>query len=163
MVAKRALLGLTACAVLALFTLMLIPSASQAGEGIAAEIDSIPMTGAAAWDAEVWIVNASADLPSIPIAERAVHSDWTNGVDVEAIRNCYDGGNPVFQLWREPDKTTYHCFFQLPDGRLGDRIIAKDHKGWYERTAFVPKDGTWRAILDWLTRKGATRYTGPIK
>ncbi len=37
MVAKRALLGLTACAVLALFTLMLIPSASQAGEGIAAE------------------------------------------------------------------------------------------------------------------------------
>lgn len=161
MTARIALAGLVACIVLGLAAL--IPSAFKAGEEIASTVDSIPSHGAAVWDVETWVVTAM-ELPAIPRAQQVVHAARAHDEpDVEAIRRCYDGGNPVFQLWREKDKITYHCFFELPDGRLGDRIIAKDHQGWFERTAFVPKDGTWKSILDWLMRKGAARYTGPVK
>lgn len=163
MAAKLTLLGLLACCI-ALALAALIPPAFKAGKEIASTINSVPAPGAAVWDAETWAVTAM-ELPAIPREGQALHAEWDQRsiVDVEAIRRCYDGGNPVFQLWREKDKVTYHCFFELDDGRLGDRIIAKDHQGWFERTAFVPKDGTWKAILDWLMRKGAARYMGPIK
>lgn len=160
-VAKVALFGMVICALLAL--IFLLPSAMKAGEGIASAVDSMPAAGSAAWDVDVFMANAVAELPAIPREKVASHSEWAHdATDVEAIRQCYDGGNPPFQLWREKDKITYHCLFQLPDGRLGDRIIAKDGKSWFERTSFVPKDGSWRAILDWLTRKGASRYNGPL-
>lgn len=163
MTARLALFGLLAC--LALAIIALIPSAHKAGEGASASVASIPDLGAIQWDVETFMVNATVDRPAIPREGQALHAEWDQRsiADVDAIRRCYDGGNPVFQLWREKDKTTYHCFFELPDGRLGDRIIAKDHQGWFERTAFVPKDGTWKAILDWLVRKGASRYTGTLK
>lgn len=130
---------------------------------VASTVRSIPSHGAAVWDVETWVVTAM-ELPAIPRAQRGRtrRVGLLMEADVEAIRRCYDGGNPVFQLWREKDKITTTAF-ELPDGRLGDRIIAKDHQGWFERTAFAPKDGTWKSILDWLMRKGAARYTGPVK
>lgn len=82
--------------------------------------------------------------------------------EVEQIRACINNNGP-FMKFVEVDKKTFHLLCNLPDGRIGDQIITKDKSGFIEKTSFVPKDGTWKQIYDWLLRKGATKFTGDVK
>ena len=61
------------------------------------------------------------------------------------------------------NKKRFYGLCQLPDGRWGIREFIKDqvNKRWNEITAFVPKDGSRSAVIDYLTRSG-TRFKGPL-
>lgn len=88
------------------------------------------------------------------------HAVQRHGADAEAIRKCLDENGP-FQVWRTLDGETFYRLCQLDDGRWGLQAITKEGSTWYEKTAFIRGDGSWKALTDYLQRF-ATRYTGAL-
>lgn len=87
-------------------------------------------------------------------AEETYHAE-TSHAESELIKSaCQNNG--VYQFWREPNGRI-HQLCQLGDGRFGDWIVEKAGDHNESVTRFIPKDGDWNKILDWLRRKGATR------
>lgn len=82
--------------------------------------------------------------------------------EVTAIRNCINKSGPIM-TFREPDKRTFHLLCQLPDGKIGDQVVVKDGNKLVEKSSFIPKNGNWKDILNWLLRKGATKFGGNIQ
>lgn len=104
-------------------------------------------------------VDTTTYLPNIKGVAKHTIGLHTEADEVRISYSTYG----AFDVWREPDGVTYHCLVRLPDGSTGDRIITKASWGeWIEKTAFRPKGGNLRYILDWLARKGATRFTQPL-
>lgn len=93
------------------------------------------------------------------LVDNANHADLVHGDEAAQVRNaCQSNGH--YQIWMEPDHKTFHRLCQLPDGRWGDWIVAVRGALKEERTAFIPKDGSWGAVIKWLIGKGAARFTG---
>lgn len=88
------------------------------------------------------------------------HAIERHGADARAIRECLDNKGP-FQIWRARGGETFYRLCQLDDGRWGLQAIVKEGDVWYERTAFIRGDGSWKALMKYLQRF-ATRYTGTL-
>jgi hypothetical protein len=110
-----------------------------------------------------------ATVSNESVITESLHADWHS--EAQTIRDtCKNKG--VWQIFIEPDRETFHLLCNLKSGKIGDRIvkIEADKKtkilaqgDKFEKTAFIPKDGTWKTVSEWLSRKGATKYTEIIK
>lgn len=105
-----------------------------------------------------WLIAAAILLAAVIIVQ--AHAVQRHGADAEAIRKCLDNKGPQ-QLWRARDGATFYRLCQLDDGRWGLQSIVKEGEVWYEKTAFIRGDGSWKALMDYLQRF-ATRYTGTL-
>lgn len=81
--------------------------------------------------------------------------------EANLIRECYNNGN-LLQRWVRIDPAAGlqrdHCLVQLPDGKVGDRIVQFcKNVGWLEITAFVIGDGELKTAIDYLKSKACTQ------
>ncbi len=104
-------------------------------------------------------------LIGLTIAMAVVYNDHAverHGIaEVTAIRNCFENGGQ-FMVWR--DKRDHNKFFricQLPDGRYGMQVVQDKIRECIERTCFIPKNGTYREVIEYLGRF-ATRWKGVV-
>jgi len=88
------------------------------------------------------------------------HAVKRHGSEAEAIRKCLDNNGP-FQIWRALDGETFYRLCQLDDEQWGLQAITKEGNTWYEKTAFIRGDGSWKALMEYLQRF-ATRFTGTL-
>ena len=90
-----------------------------------------------------------------------------------AARDCLNK-NGVWKVYQEPKPTdnTFHWLCQDPVTKtVYDMIVEKINETTYhEKTAFMPKDGTWNKVFRWLIegegKRGGTWQnppTGPIE
>jgi hypothetical protein len=101
-----------------------------------------------------------AQLSEVNGVEESLHAEWHG--EAQAIRDTCNN-NGVYQVWVEPDKITFHLLCKLEQsGKIGDRIVKIADGEKSEKTAFIPKDGTWNKVIKWLENKGATRFNGKI-
>jgi hypothetical protein len=97
----------------------------------------------------------AVELPPIDNS-RSHASEVHTALTADAIRYCFDKNGGAYYIYREKHPTygwIYHLFCQLDDGSWADRLIYKLKNVWYEETAFVPKDGAWQSIKQWLQNK----------
>jgi hypothetical protein len=83
------------------------------------------------------------------------HAVARHGDDARAIRRCNMDQGPRF-VFRAGD--TYYLLCQLDDERWGLQAVKKGYKNLYnELTAFVKGKGTYRELMAYMQRIGATR------
>lgn len=105
--------------------------------------------------ATVWTVHVASD-----------HADVKHGGEAISTRNCLNRYG-AWQVWREPDGS-YHRLCRTPEGEIFDQIVrwANGNKRWEEVTAFKPdpwgEGNVWSVIRQWLEKKGAAPYKGPL-
>lgn len=90
------------------------------------------------------------------------HAEDAHGIsEVSQIRSCLDKNGP-YQVWKSTkDPNQFYFLCELDDGRWGMQAVVKEGEQLIEKTAFIPKDGSWMRVLNYLQRF-ATRFTGPI-
>lgn len=102
---------------------------------------------------------AGIDVDWSPVMQ-IVHRDHAvkkHGSDALAVRQSCDNGGRMHlfrsQSYRTPDKFFELCL--LDDGRVGLRIRewSKRACDWFERTSFVPGDGSYRAAIEYVTAR----------
>ena len=105
------------------------------------------------------VVLAATALPPIQRAHTR-HQDHPESV---AVRGCFEqrgGAQHIYRDRDDPDK--FYLLCQIPDGPYQDqwglRVIVRDAEGWWEKSTFVPKDGSWARVVEYLLRF-ATRWT----
>lgn len=107
---------------------------------------------------------ASILFATITIPPRVLndHAVERHGIStVSQIRTCLDNNGP-YQIWKskiDPDKFFLLC--QLEDGRWGLQIITNQIRQCFENTCFVPKDGSWARVIEYL-RGIATKFNGSL-
>ena len=79
------------------------------------------------------------------------HAVSRHCTDAEAIRKCLNDKGP-YQVWKAIDDNTFYRICQLDDSRWGLQAIIKVGEVWHEKTAFIAKDGTWKALIDYSQR-----------
>ena len=107
---------------------------------------------------------ASIFLATITIPPRVLarHAVEKHGVtDVSQIRTCLDENGP-YQIWKSKiDPKKFFLLCQLDDGRWGMQIVTNQIRQCFENTCFVPKDGSWVRVIEYL-RGIATRFNGSL-
>jgi len=80
--------------------------------------------------------------------------------EVTKVRNCFDkGGADIVYRQKLGNIFRFHLLCRLPNGTWVDRVIENINGTWEEITAFIPQDGSLKAVLDWLGRKAASKIT----
>jgi hypothetical protein len=102
-----------------------------------------------------------ASLPVIHLDQRA-HADHAES---PAVRRCLDNKG-AYQIWRsKQDPNRFYLLCQIDEepheGQWSVRIIVKTAKGWFEKSAYIPKDGTWARVIKYL-EGFATRWRQPL-
>jgi hypothetical protein len=109
-----------------------------------------------------WWLLAAAIVAALVVANGA-HSVAKHGSDALAVHNCLDQPEPPgYELWRVMNggNKHYECV-QLPDGRWGLRVIDFSRwRGWFERTSFVPKEGTYRQLIEYVSARAFRVWPG---
>jgi hypothetical protein len=82
------------------------------------------------------------------------------------VRRCTDGNKP-FMLYKSKAEDVWYIVCQIQeDGEWKDkwsiRAIIKDLGAWHERTAFIPKDGSWLRAIQQYLEGFATRWRQPL-
>jgi hypothetical protein len=82
------------------------------------------------------------------------------------VRRCPDGGNP-FMLYKHKQEDTWYILCQIKEagdyaGKWSLRPSAKDIEGWFEKSAYIPKDGTWEKVVIKYLENFATRWRQPL-
>lgn len=85
------------------------------------------------------------------------HAVTKHGQDALDIRRCLDLNGPN-QIRKSFDGSTFYLVCLLDDGRTG--IEPVDETG-YEKSAFVPRDGSWKAVQRYLDQF-STIYKGKL-
>lgn len=81
----------------------------------------------------------------------------TKHVEADPIRKCLDQNGPQM-VWWDKNADVYYLLCQLQDKSWGVQAVTPDGR---EKTAFVPKDGTWARVRAYL--EGFARpYKGPL-
>lgn len=83
------------------------------------------------------------------------HAVANHGKDALAVRDCLNKNGPAFTFQRPSDGYEFRLC-QLPDNRWGLQIVkwAADLGDQLEVTSFVPKDGSWTKVIEYLIRQG---------
>ncbi len=94
---------------------------------------------------------------TIEAVRRTEHATESHAVsDVNAIRSCLSK-NGSYQNWKI--KGTNNEFVRLCEvskNTWGIQIVRRIKGKFIEKTAFIPKDGSWARVIEYL-RKFATR------
>lgn len=109
---------------------------------------------------------AKADKDAITLPPIVV--DQTHHQDHEsspATRRCTDGGRP-FMLYKHKKDPVWFIVCQIQEdgewkGKWSFRAIIKNAEEWFERSAYVPKDGSWDAVRRYV-EGFATRWKQPL-
>ena len=91
------------------------------------------------------------------------HAVAKHAADAVAIQTCLDNDGPS-EVWKSRSPRMGNRYFQvceLPDGRLGFRIVELVRDGWREVTSFVVKDGTRAQLVEYLSAQ-AVRFAGKL-
>ena len=89
------------------------------------------------------------------------HAVDSHGAENEQARNCMNK-HGVFKAYLVIGTKEEHWLCQDEDGKIFDTIVSKIEKGIYENwNAFSPQDGTLKAVMEWLTRKGVQQIKPP--
>lgn len=101
-----------------------------------------------------------AGLMWATVAAPSKHALETH-TEAESIINCINKNGPAgkFRDIYDPDKFYLTC--QLPDGRWGLAPFARQNGKLWNKTAFVPKDGTLGKLYEYLNGI-ANKYNGPL-
>jgi hypothetical protein len=89
------------------------------------------------------------------------HAEKQGHTEADLIRSTCRKNPERIQIFRErkPNENTFHLLCQMDNGLWGDWIVIVDHEGKkFEKTAFIPQDGSWKEVDHWLTRKGASPF-----
>jgi hypothetical protein len=83
--------------------------------------------------------------------------------EAQSIRDCLDRQGGAYMIFRSFDKRSFYALCQLTDGRWGFREFVQDaaDRLWHEVNAFIPKDGSWSRVIDYLGRSGS-KFNGPF-
>ena len=90
------------------------------------------------------------------------HAIARHGADAWAVTDCYNR-NGTFHVMKTSSEGI-HLLCQDNDGKVRDMILKQrgSSSEFDFDTAFTPKDGTLRNVLDWIRRKaGASKFTMP--
>jgi hypothetical protein len=74
------------------------------------------------------------------------HAVERHGQDAIDVRKCMDSNGPVMVFKHRVDPI-YYLLCRLDDGRWGVEPVSDDG---HERTAFIPKDGTYKEVRAYL-------------
>lgn len=74
------------------------------------------------------------------------HAVEKHGQDALDVQKCLDDNGPEM-VYKHKFDPTYYLLCQLDDGRWGLQAVAEDG---HEKTAFVPKSGSWKDIQDYF-------------
>ena len=91
----------------------------------------------------------------VATVQNGKHSVIKHGADAIQIHEILDdlcrGSHNTYQSrsWRTPNKFFQTC--QLDDGRWGFRVIDKIKGIWREKTSFVPGDGSYTHLVEYLS------------
>src|SRR5512146_2049149 len=98
-----------------------------------------------------WIFLVLAAALALPMVAASLHGDAH--AEAEAIRQCFRD-NGVIQIWSNSSGERLNCLVQLPDGRIGDRVIQFCKKsGWIEITSYIIGDGSLAETIRVLRAK----------
>jgi hypothetical protein len=93
-------------------------------------------------------------LPAIQVL--GDHADLAHDEAAFVRQTCKDRG--VYQVWRELyNRNTFHLLCMTEDGKLVDWIIEAIGKQFFEKTAFMPKNGIVNDVFKYVAGK-ATRF-----
>lgn len=116
-----------------------------------------------------WMLSASAALrlPKLAVTIPAVNMDASNHaqnkhgwLEAQLIIDCLGKSGPHMGLrFKGIRDGRFYIPCSLPDGRIGLAIFDKDGNNI---TAYVPKDGTWSQVREYILSR-ATRFTGALK
>lgn len=135
--------------------LLLLSVAGVVGQRVAGALASVPIPN----NSVAQVSTTTKEVDGVVVQIENNHGD--KHVEAALVRStCQQNG--TYQVWREPDKQTFHRLCLLPDGRFGDWIVKLVNGVKYEKSAFIPKDGSWGQVVYWLASKGATRFTSNI-
>jgi len=85
--------------------------------------------------------------------ENGSHSIERHGAEAVQIQETLDCQGSFNQWhsrsWRTPNKFFQTC--QLDDGRWGFRVVDKIRGQWREITSFVPGDGSYAHLVEYLS------------
>ncbi len=106
----------------------------------------------------VCVVLLFAVMPiTIEAVRRTEHAVESHAIaDVNAIRSCLRK-NGSFQNWKirgTDDEFVRLC--EVGKDTWGIQIVIQKGKEYIEKTAFIPKDGSWKLVIQYL-RRFATR------
>src|SRR4051812_47900416 len=90
----------------------------------------------------------------------AAHAVQRHGDDAIAVRNCVSN-NPTINYRDLKDPSRFLLLCQLPDGRWGLQVVTKIRRTLQEVTAYIPKDGSWGEVSNFVLRN-AIRFKGPL-
>ena len=91
----------------------------------------------------------------VATVQNGEHSVIKHGADAIQIHTILDdpcrGAHNTYQSrsWRTPNKFFQTC--QLDDGRWGFRVVDKIKGIWHEKTSFVPGDGSYTHLVEYLS------------
>ena len=82
------------------------------------------------------------------------------------VRRCTDNNQP-FMIYKAKEGDSWYILCQIKEAgewtsKWSLRIIAKDAEGWFEKSAYVPKDGTWTRVVTRYLETFATRWKSPL-
>jgi hypothetical protein len=90
------------------------------------------------------------------------HAVIKHGTEAQRIRNCINKNGPYMTFrGTGQEKNQWYIICQLNENTFGLQALVCEAGKLLEKTAFVPKDGTWANVLSYVTRF-ATKYTGEI-
>lgn len=110
----------------------------------------------------LFITSIFLAVTTIPPRVLTDHAVDRHGISaVSQIRTCLDEKGP-YQIWKSKiDPKKFFLLCQLDDGRWGMQIVTNQIKQCFENTCFVPKDGSWVRVIEYL-RGIATRFNGSL-
>lgn len=85
------------------------------------------------------------------------HAVAQHGQDAVAVRRCLNDSGP-HMIFKASFGDTWYLLCQIDPSRWGIQAVTKNG---HEKTAFVPGDGSPKAVLEYLQRI-ATRWTKPL-
>lgn len=96
------------------------------------------------------------------LVEPTQHALQKHGAEAQLVRKaCDQGPEEMWQSasWRRPNQFWQVC--QTDDGRWGLRLIEKVKTGWKEKTSFIPKEGTYFDVREYVSAR-AKPFFGPL-
>jgi hypothetical protein len=92
---------------------------------------------------------------TLPVAAASLHA--SAHAEADQIRQCYGDGR-LNQVWINSSGERFNCIVNLPDGRVGDRVMQWcKSSGWVEITAYLIGDGTLAEAVRVLKAKMCTK------
>lgn len=120
----------------------------------------LPLLLIVALIALAWAMVGQSVISQISKASPSRHA-LESHAEAASIIDCINKNGPAAQFRDKFDGNKFYLTCQLPDGRWGLAPFAKQAGKLWNKTAFVPKSGTWQELCDYLNGI-ATKYNGTL-